>query len=69
MTEKNYTHKIVMFDVNSAVRRARFTDDESAFDTRQLIMNGRNLIVDDAGEMFIINNMVKINAVEVIEND
>lgn len=64
MTEKNYTHKIVMFDVNSAKRVAYFESEENV-----TLGEGSSFFMDDKGVIFIVNNMVQINPVEVIESD
>ncbi|MFS7388563.1 hypothetical protein AB6884_03545 [Carnobacterium maltaromaticum] len=65
---KKYMHKIVMFDVNSAVRTAVFTNKEkgesfisAAFDEEY------TLFKDSAESIFNIANIVQMNPVEVIE--
>ncbi|MDZ5759365.1 hypothetical protein RAK27_11890 [Carnobacterium maltaromaticum] len=68
MTEKNYTHKIVMFDVNGKVRTALFTSEKSYKISRSWMRaTGSNFYFDDAGVGFNPNNIVQINPVEVIE--
>ncbi len=68
MIEKKYTHKIVMFDVNSAVRTAIFTDKKKA-DLFFTTAFGEEfvLVKDSAESIFNIANIVQINPVEVIE--
>lgn len=68
MTEENYTHKIVMFDVNGKVRTALFNSEEnSKFNRKWMKATGTNFYYDDAGVGFNLNNIVQINPVEVIE--
>ena len=68
MIEKKYTHKIVMFDVNSAVRTAIFTDKKKA-DLFFTTAFGEEfvLVKDSAESIFNITNIVQITPVEVIE--
>lgn len=68
MTDKNYTHKIVMFDVNSAVRTAKFESEQEAncFNSCAMLMNVK-FVVDNSGTRFNMENIVQINPVEVIE--
>ena len=66
MTEKKYTHKIVMFDVNSAKRVAFFTREEMAVKFYNEIFCEYHKPIDDFGTMFNIDNIVQINPVEVI---
>lgn len=51
-----------MFDVNSAKRVAYFESEESV-----TLGEGSSFFMDDKGVIFIVNNMVQINPVEVIE--
>lgn len=68
MTDKKYTHKIVMFDVNGLVRTARFTSEKSSgLHWKWKKAMGSDLYIDDAGVGFNMNNIVQINPVEVIE--
>lgn len=68
MTDKKYTHKIVMFDVNGLVRNARF---ESEANLDRAFLNAYQMPIpifgDDEGTGFNLNNIVQINPVEVIE--
>lgn len=64
MTDKKYTHKIVMYDVNGLVRTARFTDVTTAISRRYL---SSRYLLDSSGTAFNMNNIVQINPVEVIE--
>ncbi|MFS7399021.1 hypothetical protein [Carnobacterium maltaromaticum] len=69
MTERNYTHKIVMFDVNSAKRVASFKSLENAIMFKKSIdFNKKSRFKkDDANMMFNVDNIVQINPVEVNE--
>lgn len=68
MTEKNYTHKIVMFDVNGKVRTAVFTNKEKAESFISTAFNEEYKLVKDSAEsIFNIANIVQINPVVVIE--
>ncbi|SBO18623.1 hypothetical protein [Carnobacterium divergens] len=66
MTDKKYTHKIVMFDVNGLVRTARFISEEWADNImeHEIVTEG---FFDSSGTYFKLNNIVQINPVEVIE--
>ena len=68
MTEKNYTHKIVMFDANSAKRVAYFESEEIL---DRAFLNAYQMPIplfgDDEGTTFNLNNIVQMNPVEVIE--
>ena len=68
MTEKNYTHKIVMFDVNSSKRVAYFESGEWAktFETWAVMLNTK-FVADNTGTRFNMNNIVQMNPVEVSE--
>ncbi|TFJ45123.1 hypothetical protein CKN73_01380 [Carnobacterium divergens] len=74
MTDKKYTHKIVMYDVNGLVRTARFESEKQANNFQNWIESWPLLeklstrrIGDSSGEAFNMNNIVQINPVEVIE--
>lgn len=68
MTEKNYTHKIVMYDVNGKVRTALFCAKTPPELILRAVCNDEyRMIKDDAGSIFNIANIVQINPVEVIE--
>lgn len=68
MTEKNYTHKIVMFDVNSAIRTAIFTSESEAESMHSNILRSSfHGFTDAQGTYFNLNNIVQMNPVEVIE--
>ncbi|MBC9788602.1 hypothetical protein [Carnobacterium maltaromaticum] len=75
MPEKNYTHKIVMFDVNSAKRVAYFKSLENArrtdLETLKIVGEVPMFLVlrDDKNVLFNLCNIVQINPVEVIESD
>lgn len=69
MTKKNYTYKIVMFDVNSAKRVAKF---ETLTDAQEFIGAASwdmytQLYEDSTGKLFNVANIVQINPIEVIE--
>lgn len=71
MSEKNYTHKIVMFDVNSKQRVAKF---ESLENAAKAVYEAGNmaqessvaLFGDDKGTTFNLNNIVQMNDIEVV---
>lgn len=72
MTDKKYTHKIVMYDVNGLVRTARFESEEQANNFQKWIESwswsekvSTRLIGDSSGKAFNMNNIVQINPVEV----
>lgn len=68
MTDKKYTHKIVMFDVNSAKRVAYFENEKNAKVFEDLAPEDNvKFASDDSGVNFNMNNIVQINPVEVIE--
>lgn len=68
MIEKNYTHKIVMFDVNSAVRTAVFTSGSEAESVHTNILRSTfDGLTDAQGTYFNLNNIVQMNPVEVNE--
>ncbi|TFI70098.1 hypothetical protein [Carnobacterium divergens] len=73
MTDKKYTHKIVMFDVNSAKRVAVFDSGEAAYGFSCVFYQTSDRFklsaCDSEGTTFVINNIVQINPVEVIEHD
>ncbi|MEG2291787.1 MAG: hypothetical protein RR936_06860 [Carnobacterium sp.] len=68
MDEKNYTHKIVMFDVNSAKRVAYFESEENL---DKAFLNACQMPIplfgDDEGTTFNLNNIVQMNSVEEIK--
>lgn len=68
MDEKNYTHKMVMFDVNGKVRTALFTSESEAESVHSNILRSTfHGFTDAQGTYFNLNNIVQMNPVEVIE--
>lgn len=74
MTDKKYTHKIVMYDVNGLVRTAMFESEDQANNFQEWIESwswskevSARLIGDSSGKAFNMDNIVQINPVEVIE--
>lgn len=68
MTDKKYTHKIVMFDVNGLVRTARFESEKRADNfTSFTMLKTRGFLIDDSRTKFSLDNIVQINPVEKIE--
>ncbi|MGX4631304.1 hypothetical protein JNUCC71_01425 [Carnobacterium divergens] len=70
MTDKKYTHKIVMYDVNGLVRTARFESENQAIHFIDwAVMQDTKFASDNSGIRFNMNNIVQINPFEVIEHD
>lgn len=72
MTDKKYTHRIVMFDVNSKERVAKFESLENAvkaiFEAAEMAQESSVVLFgDDEETTFNLDNIVQINPVEVIE--
>lgn len=71
MVDKKYTHKIVMYDVNSAKRVAYFDSGEAAYGFSCAFYQTSDCFklsaCDSEGTTFVINNIVQINTVEVNE--
>lgn len=68
MTDKNYTHKIVMYNVNGVEKVIYFETEEWAksFEAWALAIVNKH-VKDSSGKRYNMNNIVQINPVEVIE--